>query len=78
MFIKRDDERLGPRYMQRDYPHAPAGAVPNRFRREMQVASALRRRTDFVIARLICGADGKARRARGDTRGSPRAAGGAA
>lgn len=27
-FIKRDDERLGPRYMQRDYSHAPAGAIP--------------------------------------------------
>lgn len=65
-FIKRDDERLGPRYMQRDYSHAPAGAIPNRCRREMQVASALRRRTDSVIASLICGADGKPGGARGD------------
>ena len=54
-FIKRDDERLGQRYMQRDYPHAPAGAAPNSCRRERQVAFALRIRTDSVIASLIRG-----------------------
>jgi hypothetical protein len=58
LFIKRDDERRGQRYMQRDCPHAPAGAAPNSFRRERQVASALRRRTDSVFASSIRGAAG--------------------
>ena len=55
LFIKRGDERLGQRYMQRDYPHAPAGAAPNSCRRERQVAFALRRRIDSVSASLIRG-----------------------
>jgi hypothetical protein len=54
-FIKRGDERLGQRYMLRDCPHAPAGAAPNSCRRERQVAFALRRRTDSVIASLTRG-----------------------
>jgi hypothetical protein len=55
-FIKRGDERLGRRYMQRDCPHAPAGAAPNSCRRERLVAFALRRRIDSVTASLIRGA----------------------
>jgi hypothetical protein len=55
-FIKRGDERLGQRYMLRDYPHAPAGAAPNSCRRERQVAFALRGRTDPVTASLTHGA----------------------
>src|SRR3954466_8811228 len=39
-------------------PDAPAGASPNSVRRERQVASALRRRTDFAIVSLTCGTDG--------------------
>jgi hypothetical protein len=41
-FIKRDDGRLAQRYIGPTYPHTPAGATPNSFRRERQVASALR------------------------------------
>jgi hypothetical protein len=62
-FIKRDDERLAPRYIELAYPHTPAGAAPNSLRRERQVASALRNSTDFLIASLICGAGGTAGRA---------------
>ena len=29
LFIKRDDERLGPRYIGPRYPQAPAGATPD-------------------------------------------------
>jgi hypothetical protein len=64
LFIKRDDGRLAPRYIEPAYPHTPAGgATPNRRRRERQVASALRNHTDFMIANLICGAAGTAGRA---------------
>jgi len=59
-------------------PNAPAGATPNCVRRERQVAFALRRRTDFVIASLICDADGMARRARGQVRACAHPAGSAA
>ena len=59
LFIKRDDGRLAPRYIEPAYPHTPAGGVtPHRHRRELQVASALRNRTTFMIASLICGAAG--------------------
>ena len=58
LFIMRDDERAGPRYIGPRYPQAPAGATPRCFRRERRVASPLRRRTDFMFASLICGADG--------------------
>ena len=55
-FIKRGDERLGQRYMQRAIdPMRPPEPPPNSCRRERQVASALRRRTDSVIASLIRG-----------------------
>ena len=63
LLIKRDDERLGPRYIGPRYPQAPAGATPRCIRRERRVASALRRRTDFMFASLICGADGTPGRA---------------
>jgi len=67
--IKRDDERLAPRYMQHAYPHTPAGGVtPHRLRRERQVASALHNRTDLTIANLICGAAGSAGRPRAGVR----------
>jgi hypothetical protein len=60
-FIKRDDGRLAPRYIEPAYPHTPAGgAVPHRHRRELQVASALRNRSDFMIASLTLGAAGPA------------------
>jgi hypothetical protein len=59
-------------------PNAPAGAHPNSVRRERQVAFALRRRTDFVIASLICGADGEAGRSRADARLCAQQASGAA
>src|SRR5260370_34080177 len=55
--INRDDERLGPRYIGPRYPQAPAGATPRCIRRERRVASALRRRTDPMVASLICGAE---------------------
>ena len=59
LFIKRDDGRLAPRYIEPAYPHTPAGGVtPHRHRRELQVASALRNQTHFMIASLICGAAG--------------------
>jgi hypothetical protein len=59
-FIKRDDGRLAPRYIEPAYPHTPAGVTPNNLRRERQVASALRNTTDFEIASFNCGADGTA------------------
>ena len=59
MFIRDDDGRLGQRYIEPRYFHAPAGASPNSVRRERQVASALRNCTDFVIARLAYDAAGK-------------------
>ena len=62
MFIKHDDERLGQRYIQPKYPWAPAGAAPQCIRRERRVASALRRRIDFMFASLICGPAGTAGR----------------
>jgi len=66
MFIKPDDERLGQRYIQPKYPQAPAGNIPQCIRRERRVASALRRRIDFMFASLICGfpaSPGRIRRA---------------
>ncbi len=60
MPIKRDDERLGARYIEARYPHAPAGATPDSIRRERQVAFALRDCTAFVIASLRCGAGASA------------------
>ena len=60
LFINRDDERLGPRYIGPRYPQAPAGATPRCIRRERRVASALRRRIDFMFASLICGPAGAA------------------
>jgi len=67
--IKRDDERLAPRYIGLAYPHTLAGGVtPHRPRRERQVASALRNRTDLTIANLICGAAGPAGRPRAGAR----------
>jgi hypothetical protein len=61
LFIKRDDGRLAPRYIEPAYPHTPAGGVtPNRLRRERQVASALRNRTDFTIRSFYCGTGGRA------------------
>jgi len=68
LFINRDDERLGPRYIGPRYPQAPAGATPRCIRRERRVASALRRRTDSMFASLICGADGTTGRAVPDAR----------
>ena len=63
LFIKRDDGRFKPRYIEPAYPHTPAGGVtPNRCRRELQVAFALRNRTDCMIASSICGAAGPAGR----------------
>ena len=62
MFIKHDDERLGQRYIEPRYPWAPAGATPQCIRRERRVASALRRRIDFMFASLICGPAGTAGR----------------
>ena len=58
LFIKRDDGRLAPRYIEPAYPHTPAGGVTPNLRRERQVASALRTHTDFMIANLICGPAG--------------------
>jgi hypothetical protein len=58
-------------------PNAPAGAHPNSVRRERQVAFALRRRTDSVIASLIRGADGEAGRPGADARPCVRRAAGA-
>jgi hypothetical protein len=60
MFIKHDDERRGQRYIQPKYPQAPAGIIPQCIRRERRVASALRRRIDFMFASLICGPAGTA------------------
>ena len=68
LFINRDDERLGPRYIEPKYPQAPAGATPRCIRRERRVASALRNRTDSMFASLICGADGTTGRAWPDVR----------
>ena len=63
VFIKRDDERFAPRYIGPAYPHTPAGGViPHRHRRELQVASALRNQTHFMIASSICGAAGSSGR----------------
>jgi hypothetical protein len=60
-FIKRDDGRLAQRYIGPTYPHTPAGAIPNSFRRERQVASALHNDvTDFAIASLNYSAGGTA------------------
>ena len=67
-FIKRDDGLLSPRYIEPTYPHTPAGAARNSRRRERQVASALRNSTDLLIANVICGAAGSARRAGADPR----------
>ncbi len=63
LFIKRDDGCLAPRYIEPAYPHTPADGVTPYLRRERQVASALRNRTDFMIANLTCGAAGTAGRA---------------
>ena len=69
LFIKRDDGRLAPRYIEPAYPHTPAGGVtPHRHRRELQVASALRNRTNPMIASLICGAAGPTGRPRAKSR----------
>ena len=69
LFIKRDDGRLAPRYIERAYVHTPAGGVtPHRRRRERQVASALRDHPVFMIASLICGAAGTAGRASAEAR----------
>ena len=69
LFIKRDDGRLAPRYIERAYLHTPAGGVtPYRRWRERQVASALRDRTVFMIASLICGAAGTVGRTSADAR----------
>jgi hypothetical protein len=68
LFINRDDERLGPRYIGPRYPQAPAGATPRCIRRERRVASALRKRIDSMFASLICGADGPTGRAWLDVR----------
>ena len=55
------DGRLAPRYIEPAYPHTPAGGVKSyRRRRELQVASALRNHTNFMIASLIYGAAGPA------------------
>ena len=57
LFIKRDDGRLAARYIERAYPHTPAGgAVPDLRRCERQVAAALRNQTDLLIASFDCGA----------------------
>ena len=79
LFIKRDDGRLAPRYIEPAYPHTPAGGVtPHRHRRELQVASALRNQTHFMIASLICSAAGPTGRPRAEPciclRPSPRPA----
>ena len=67
LFIKRDDGRLAPRYIEPAYPHTPAGGVtPNRLRRERQVASALRNRTGLMIRSFYRGAAGTAGRAPAD------------
>ncbi len=69
LFIKRDDGRLAPRYIEPAYPHTPAGGVtPNRLRRERQVAFALRNRTDLMIGSFYCGAAGMAGCAPADAR----------
>ena len=60
MFIKHDDEWLGQRYIEPKYPQAPVGNIPQCIRRERRVASALRRRIDFMFASLICGPAGTA------------------
>jgi hypothetical protein len=44
------------------------GVTPNRLRRERQVASALRNRTDFMIASFYCGAAGTAGHASAEAR----------
>ena len=58
LFIKRDDGRLAPRYIEPAYPHTPAGGVTPHLRRERQVASALRTQSDFMIVNSICGPAG--------------------
>jgi len=58
LFIKRDDGRLAPRYIEAAYPHTPAGGVTPHLRRERQVAFALRTQTDLMIANLTCGPAG--------------------
>jgi hypothetical protein len=68
LFINRDDERRGPRYIGPRYPQAPAGATPRCIRRERRVASALHTRIDSMSVSLICGADGTTGRARLDVR----------
>jgi hypothetical protein len=61
LFIKCDDGRLAPRYIEPAYPHTPAGGVtPHHPRCERQVASALRNSTDLMIVSLICAAAGRA------------------
>ena len=64
LLINRGDERLGARYIEPRYPQAPAGVTPQCTRRERRVASALRRRIDFMFASLICGPAGTAGRRR--------------
>ena len=68
VFINRDDERRGPRYIGPRYPQAPAGATPRCIRRERRVASALHKRIDSMSVSLICGADGTTGRAWLDVR----------
>ena len=69
VFIKRDDERFAPRYIGPAYPHTPAGGVtPHHHRRELQVASALRNRTNPMIASSTCAAAGPTGRPRAKSR----------
>jgi hypothetical protein len=60
LFIKRDDERLGRRYIGPRYPPVSRRSPPQNLRRERQVASALLERSDFMVASVICdGCTGK-------------------
>jgi hypothetical protein len=68
LLIKRDDGRLGQRYIEPANPNPPAGAAPQSCRRERQVASALRNCTDFVIATVNRCGDGRTGRAGGGSR----------
>jgi hypothetical protein len=69
LFIKRDDGRLGQRYIEASYSNSPAGP-PDHPRRERQVAFALRNCTDPVIANVARGIGGTTGRASGASRWS--------
>ena len=53
-FIKHDDEPLARRYIDLPCPHVAAGSPPDRTRRQLQVAAALRDSTIPVIASPAC------------------------